>query len=135
MRKLTVLTLSAAVLGTTLLAPGVANAANDGHFIMFSNRSGYAPRVCIKNYSTGDDGSGGTITTQGSPECKTIFARRSYVFRISTAGASAGIRLTTNDGAGHIYKDDYNPLDRDVCLRETTSGAIHEATDKPCTDD
>jgi hypothetical protein len=127
MRKLTVLTLSAAVLGATLLAPGVANAdVKTAHFIMFSNRSGYAPQACVKTVKS--------TTSDMHEDCKNVWLRTSYAFWVSKEYAADGVRLTINDYVGHTYKHNYVPLDRDVCLRETTSGAIHEATDKPCTD-
>jgi hypothetical protein len=118
-----------------------------GQFVMFSNRSGYAPYVCI---STWDWGSyvaphrevRPPLTVIKYPEsspsyhkCKRLGGGGKHVFWLPQSSHGFDkIRLMVAPMGTVFFKKHFDlPVNRSSCFRETNSGSVHEATDKPCT--
>ncbi len=115
----------AAVLAAVVSAPVAADAATR-HFVLFSNRSGNLYKVCYR----ANDAAGRQI---GS-DCDRVAARGKSTFFVPAGTASTwfGVGATTESTPSEFVKPALS-AGRDWCFRATGSGAIHEATEQPCT--
>ncbi|MBV9024764.1 MAG: hypothetical protein JO362_13475 [Streptomycetaceae bacterium] len=119
------------------------------NFVMFSNRSGFAPYACLSAWYTYDYVPPRSqyvppltvIDTPESPpdlhECKRLGGGGHHVFWLPQSPRGFDkIRLMVSP-TGTVFGKKYFDLalDRSSCFRETSSGSVHEATDKPCTSD
>jgi hypothetical protein len=101
------------------------------NFVLFSNRSGLIPKVCISWWY--DRSYGGPADKH---ECKTVKALKKTVWWLPSWGSGTNpfVHFTVEpSGSGAGQKDfDPNPHSPN-CYRETSSGKVHLATDKACT--
>ena len=114
------LTAIALVAGATLTAAPAAMAAN--HFILFSNRSAFIMTSCY----TATDAQG----RQLAHDCDQVAAAQKSTFWVPSAAAQT--RVTVSDRGTQMFGRTH-PNTRDLCIRASGSGSVHEATEQPCT--
>jgi hypothetical protein len=91
------------------------------HFVLFSNRSAFVMRACY----TATDAQG----RQLAQDCDQVAAAQKSTFWVPNAAAKT--RVTVSDRGTQMFGRDQSN-DRDLCIRASASGSVHEATDKPC---
>jgi hypothetical protein len=130
-----------------LFASQASADSTSGQFVMFSNRSGFAPYVCVSAWDWGSYVAPHREVRpprfvinypESSPsfhECKRLGGGGKHVFWLPQSSNGFGpIRLMVSP-TGTVWGKKYFDLavNRSSCFRETSGGSVHEATDKPCT--
>ncbi|MBV9023313.1 MAG: hypothetical protein JO362_05860 [Streptomycetaceae bacterium] len=144
----------------TLTVTDSAQQPGTQQFIMFSNRSGRVPDVCFSvwyAYYAGDVNKSqrvvahnsvppngttpnhGTAAPPDEHTCVRVGADAHHVFRPQLPGdvnpKGSWVHVSVNpSGTAFTHTVDFD-LDgtSSLCIRETSSGTVHQATDKPCT--
>jgi hypothetical protein len=108
-----------ALLGGIATAPS-ASASSNG-FVFFSNKSVNFPTMCLTQYAIN-----GSVIRKN---CATLVSK-SYGYHFDPNATWAN--LTINNGLQTVNYFVPSP-GKANCYRESSSGSVHEATDKPCT--
>jgi hypothetical protein len=109
----------AAVLGGVVSA-APASASNNG-FVWFSNKAVTFPTVCITEFDSSATQIYKKCTTMTSRKLGHAFSTNAYSATMSVNnGLQVNYQFTLTVGTGN-------------CIRESGSGSVHWATDKPCT--
>ncbi|WP_086851896.1 hypothetical protein [Amycolatopsis kentuckyensis] len=109
--------------GATLVAAPAAPAATQaGHFVLFSNRFTGPMFAC---YTARDDKG-----NQLAHDCDQVQTRQKSTFWVPVNAKET--RVTVADRGTQMFARTH-PNNRDLCIRATATGSVHEATDQPCT--
>ncbi|MEQ0558173.1 hypothetical protein ABJI51_03745 [Amycolatopsis sp. NEAU-NG30] len=118
-RTLTALTLAA---GAALAAAPAATAGPTNHFVLFSNRFAFPMFACY----TAKDAQGHQL----AHDCDQVQTRGKSTFWVPNNASET--RVTVSDRGTQMFARNH-PNNRDLCIRATSTGAVHEATEQPCT--
>ncbi|WP_394617256.1 hypothetical protein JNUCC0626_47930 [Lentzea sp. JNUCC 0626] len=112
------------VVGTALASTPAAVAAAEQHFALFSNKSDIIMTACY----TSRDKNGKEL----AHDCDQVRLNSQSTFFVPREAADT--RVTVSDQWGQLWGSNL-PNNRDLCLRATRTGKVHEATEQPCTPD
>jgi hypothetical protein len=129
------------------------NLPDSGKFVMFSNRSGFAPYVCLsawadwdhrwspsKPYILGPNNTATPAPPADVHQCKRLLADQHALFHLKTwpgghtplvqlSVATSGTTGTSFSKHADFQPDPYG----NSCYRETLGGSVHQVTNQPCT--
>lgn len=119
LRSLTAVVLAT---GATLAVAPAALAGPTNHFVLFSNRSSFVMTAC---YTARDSGG-----RELAHDCDQVAAAQKSTFWVPNAASNT--RVTVADrGTQQFARTQAN--NRDLCIRASSSGSVHEATEQACT--
>jgi hypothetical protein len=110
---------------------------SSSNFVMFSNRSGLDPYVCLSAwYAWSQEEATDSNPANDIHSCKRLGPDEHHVFWLHNwpAGSIPHVHLSVDPSGSALGRRDFDPDPNSAsCYRETSSGSVHQVTNQPCT--